>query len=136
MKKSQMMKNRCRDCRRPMTWAAVRVQYGRLMRRSFRPDQVKQILPRCGKCLTVWLRSQPAIVPARDAVDECHDADVRDEDDRHTDCLAPTECGVCSATRRSTPGGSLDVRYDTLQGQCRTVPQWCRDEFATAAPLG
>ena len=48
----------CRDCRNPMTWAAQRVQYGRLIRRGLPPAQIKAILPRCQKCVTRWLRSQ------------------------------------------------------------------------------
>jgi hypothetical protein len=51
-------KNKCNACRNPMTWAAVRVQYGRLLRRGFTEEQVKAVLPRCQTCVTRWLKSQ------------------------------------------------------------------------------
>jgi hypothetical protein len=39
-----------------MTWAQQRVQYGRLKKREYCEDDIKAILPRCQKCLTVWMK--------------------------------------------------------------------------------
>jgi len=47
---------RCKDCRRILTWAERRRQYGRLLRRGLTEEQVKGALPRCQKCMTVWLQ--------------------------------------------------------------------------------
>ena len=49
--------NRCRDCGSPMTWAAQRVQYGRLLRRGIPHEVARRELPRCQKCVTQWLRA-------------------------------------------------------------------------------
>jgi len=48
----------CCNCRNPMTWAAQRVQFGRLMRRGICPTVIKAIQPRCQKCVTLWLRAK------------------------------------------------------------------------------
>lgn len=53
-------KSRCRECGRHMTWAAQRVQYGRMMRRGFTQDVARRTLPRCQKCMTQWLRAMGA----------------------------------------------------------------------------
>jgi hypothetical protein len=50
-------KGRCRKCKRPMTWAAQRVQYGRLKRKGVPDEQIKAIVPQCQKCITALLAS-------------------------------------------------------------------------------
>lgn len=47
----------CRDCRYPMTWDQQRRQFGRLMQKGFTVDEAKAALPRCQKCLTLWLHA-------------------------------------------------------------------------------
>jgi len=51
-----MKKNFCKRCQRAMTWAEVRVQFGRMMRRGLSVDEIKKIQPCCQKCVTVTLR--------------------------------------------------------------------------------
>ncbi len=48
---------RCRTCAALMTWAAQRVQYGRLLRRGIPQEVARRELPRCQKCVTQWLRA-------------------------------------------------------------------------------
>lgn len=50
-------KARCRTCGAYMTWAAQRVQYGRLLRRGIPENVMRHELPRCQKCVTQWLRA-------------------------------------------------------------------------------
>jgi hypothetical protein len=50
-------KNRCRDCRNRMTWAALRVQCGRCLRRGLTIEQARAAQPRCQKCMTKYLRA-------------------------------------------------------------------------------
>jgi hypothetical protein len=54
-----MKKITCSDCGSAygVTWADQRSQFGRLIRRGVTRDQIKDILPRCGKCVTVWMRA-------------------------------------------------------------------------------
>ncbi len=52
----------CIECRRPMTWAQQRVQFGRLKRLGISAAHIKATLPRCQKCLTIWLRNHPHLV--------------------------------------------------------------------------
>jgi hypothetical protein len=49
--------DRCLQCRYPITWAAQRQQFGRLMRAGFSIAGAKQMMPRCQKCMTVALRT-------------------------------------------------------------------------------
>lgn len=50
------MPNKCKGCRKDMTWAAVKVQWGRLMKKGFAVAKVIPIMPRCQKCVTRYLR--------------------------------------------------------------------------------
>jgi len=40
-----------------MTWDQQRRQFGRLMQKGFTVDEAKAALPRCQKCLTLWLHA-------------------------------------------------------------------------------
>jgi hypothetical protein len=42
------------------TWRDQRLQYGRAIAAGMTPEEAKQTLPRCGKCLTLVLRSRRA----------------------------------------------------------------------------
>lgn len=57
-------KIKCKQCGNRMTWAARRVQWGRVKRHGLSDDEIKALLPRCQKCMTVALKlraeSQPA----------------------------------------------------------------------------
>ena len=55
---------RCHDCGCPITWAAQRKQYGRLMRLGFTPDQATVGMPRCQKCVTKWLKTSHLAGPS------------------------------------------------------------------------
>jgi hypothetical protein len=39
-----------------MTWAEQRRQFGRLVQKGMALEQVKQLLLRCQKCVTKWLK--------------------------------------------------------------------------------
>lgn len=47
--------NKCSRCGQPLTWAAVRVQFGRMIRRGLTAEEAKKYSPRCGKCTTILL---------------------------------------------------------------------------------
>lgn len=51
----------CMDCRNRMTWAQQRVQYGRLKKRGVSEAHIKAALPRCQKCITIWVRNHPQL---------------------------------------------------------------------------
>jgi hypothetical protein len=53
-----MTKIKCLDCQNSygMTWDNQRHQFVRLIRRGLSRDEIKVIMPRCGKCVTAWLR--------------------------------------------------------------------------------
>lgn len=61
--------DRCHRCRRWLTWTEKRRQFARLMHRGFSVAEAKQILPRCQKCITVWLRSGGADDTPTDATE-------------------------------------------------------------------
>ncbi len=48
---------RCQKCRKPLTWAQQRVQFGRLTLHKLDADTIRAVLPRCQKCVTVHLDS-------------------------------------------------------------------------------
>ena len=48
--------NRCKKCKSQMTFANQRKQFGRLCSAGIAVDRVKQILPRCQMCVTLWLK--------------------------------------------------------------------------------
>jgi hypothetical protein len=52
--------NRCRGCRFPITWTEQRRQYLRMGRCGLTKAEAKQASPRCGKCVTRWLRGRAA----------------------------------------------------------------------------
>ncbi|HEY4261621.1 MAG TPA: hypothetical protein VGM98_15735 [Schlesneria sp.] len=45
----------CVGCGTGMTWAEIRRQYGRLLRKGLTVEQVKAILPKCQKCVAQLL---------------------------------------------------------------------------------
>ena len=47
---------RCKNCHWSMTWSEQRVQYGRLVRKGIKPENIKAIMPRCQKCVTKWMK--------------------------------------------------------------------------------
>jgi hypothetical protein len=49
-------KIRCLGCKRGLTWADQRAQFGRLRRRGLTTEEAKTFLPRCQKCVTRELR--------------------------------------------------------------------------------
>ena len=51
-------RNRCLGCRCGMTWANVRVQYNRALKRGLSPNEAKAACPRCQKCMTKFLRER------------------------------------------------------------------------------
>ena len=59
MKRSQIP---CIECQRRMTWAEQRVQYGRLKKRGVTNAHIKDALPRCQKCVTIWIRNHPQLM--------------------------------------------------------------------------
>jgi hypothetical protein len=52
------MANKCLDCGYAITWETQRRQYGRAIRRGLTPDEAKQLMPRCQKCLTHTFRDR------------------------------------------------------------------------------
>jgi len=48
----------CLRCRNLMTWAAQKVQFGRLRREGFSNEEINAITPRCQKCVTRFLRDE------------------------------------------------------------------------------
>lgn len=54
----------CLRCKYPMTWEAQRRQFGRLIRRGLTKEQAKEMLPRCQKCMTVYLRELTVMAAA------------------------------------------------------------------------
>jgi hypothetical protein len=48
-------KGRCLRCNYPMTWDAQKRQYARLLKRGMTPAEIKQLLPRCQKCVTATI---------------------------------------------------------------------------------
>ena len=46
---------RCKGCRAPMTWAATRVQWGRLVGAGATPSEAREHMPLCQKCVTGFL---------------------------------------------------------------------------------
>lgn len=57
----------CRRCRKRLTWAARRAQYGRMKRARLADADIKAVAPICQKCLTLHLASKPTVEPAPDA---------------------------------------------------------------------
>jgi hypothetical protein len=47
--------DRCLACANPMTWAAQRRQFARLLEFGFSAADAKPLLPRCQKCVTQLL---------------------------------------------------------------------------------
>lgn len=47
---------KCKGCKRTITWADTKAQYGRLKRADIDEEIIKATLPRCQKCLTRWLK--------------------------------------------------------------------------------
>ena len=52
--KSQKIK--CKNCFVKMTWAANKVQYGRLLKKGFTESAAKEIMPLCNKCTTSYCK--------------------------------------------------------------------------------
>ena len=48
--------NRCLSCGYGLTWANIRVQYGRAIKRGLTLDEAKAVCPRCQKCMTKFLK--------------------------------------------------------------------------------
>jgi hypothetical protein len=49
--------NKCRGCGYPLTWARQKQQFARAVHRyGLTPEQAQQVMPRCGKCLTIRLK--------------------------------------------------------------------------------
>jgi hypothetical protein len=56
----------CSRCRTPMTWAAQKRQYGRLLRHGLSQDAVKgSSMPRCQKCVTLIFKDLGQLTQAR-----------------------------------------------------------------------
>lgn len=55
--------NICKGCRRRLTWTERRIQFGRARGRGLSEDAAKEAVPRCQKCMTVYLRE--AVGPPR-----------------------------------------------------------------------
>jgi hypothetical protein len=53
-------KIKCLRCNNAMTWAEQRRQFGRLIQCGFTPDQAKERVPRCQKCITIMLEEEAA----------------------------------------------------------------------------
>jgi hypothetical protein len=49
----------CLGCKFKLTWEQQRRHFGRLMRLGFTIEQAKAATPRCQKCMTTWLHTQP-----------------------------------------------------------------------------
>jgi hypothetical protein len=57
---TRMTGNPCRGCGYRITWAEQRRQYARAIQRyGVTPEAAKELMPRCGKCLTRALAEQP-----------------------------------------------------------------------------
>lgn len=50
------VKSKCLRCGNLMTWADQKRQYGRLMRAGVSNDKIREVQPRCQKCVTILLR--------------------------------------------------------------------------------
>jgi len=50
------MTSYCVDCKTPMGWDDRRYQFGRAMDCGLTAEETKQIMPRCGRCVTAWMR--------------------------------------------------------------------------------
>jgi hypothetical protein len=49
----------CADCNGRVTWSGQRRQFGRAVQDyGLTPEEAKQIMPRCGKCLTELMRER------------------------------------------------------------------------------
>jgi hypothetical protein len=51
----------CLRCGYAMTWDAQRRQFGRLLNRGLTAEEVKALMPRCQKCMTVTLASSEPV---------------------------------------------------------------------------
>lgn len=52
----------CKHCKREMvwtTWAEKKRRYGKLKRLNYDEDSIKDALPRCDKCLKIWIKNNP-----------------------------------------------------------------------------
>lgn len=50
----------CKFCNSSQTWLTQRGQYGRLKKKGVSDEEIKNILPRCPKCVTAYFApSQP-----------------------------------------------------------------------------
>ena len=47
----------CKVCNIQMTWAAQRVQYGRIIKKGYSATVAKILQPRCQKCVTRLLKN-------------------------------------------------------------------------------
>lgn len=48
----------CKNCKRFLTWEDAKRQYGRLKKKNIVETEIKEILPRCSKCITRWLKGK------------------------------------------------------------------------------
>lgn len=46
---------KCLNCNFQMTWDAQKRQYGRIKKKGLTDEQIKTALPRCQKCMTIYL---------------------------------------------------------------------------------
>jgi hypothetical protein len=61
----QMSRQKCFACGVAVTWASVKVQYGRAIKRGFSQDQAKEACPRCYRCMTKYLRNMEKVLADR-----------------------------------------------------------------------
>lgn len=57
------MQTLCKTCKRPVTWTDQRFHYKRAIMNGHPADVVKQLMPRCGKCLKSVLEQQKQQTP-------------------------------------------------------------------------
>lgn len=57
------MANLCKTCKRPVAWNDQRFHYKRAIMNGHPADAVKQLMPRCGKCLKNALKQQKQQTP-------------------------------------------------------------------------
>ena len=53
---------RCKHCKKAMTWAEQKVQFGRLIKNNYKIKLAKLSMPLCQKCNTIFIRKEKAMI--------------------------------------------------------------------------
>lgn len=118
---------RCQACGNPMTWAAQRVQFGRLKRRGMSPEAIKAAGRRCQKCMTTHLAS--ALDPILD------DPLIVEGPTAH----AAYQIALLKVRTALGPGGSIDVEVASKAAVAACLAamggrsEWSRETAAAVA---